>query len=46
LRLKQYDVALAYAEKGMELAKKNTDIEKEVLITKLKIDIYEQARGF
>ena len=46
LRLKQYDVALAYAEKGMELAKKNTDIEKEVLITKLKIDIYEQQEDF
>ncbi|HUM53548.1 MAG TPA: tetratricopeptide repeat protein, partial [Chitinophagales bacterium] len=40
-RLHQYDAALQYANKGFFLAKEIQDVEKEILIIKLTIDIYE-----
>ncbi len=46
LRLQQYETALAYANKGIQLAVKLQDIEKEVLITRHLISIYEQQHDY
>ena len=45
-RLHQYDTALQYANKGFFLAKEIQDVEKEILIIKLTIDIYEKQEDY
>jgi sensor histidine kinase YesM len=46
LRLKNYDAALEYANNGILLAKEIQDIEKEILISKHIIGIYEQQEDY
>lgn len=46
LRLQQYETALDYADKGIALAIKLQDIEKEIIITKHAINIYEQQQDY
>ncbi len=45
-RLHQYYAALQYANKGFFLAKEIQDVEKEILIIKLTIDIYEHQEDY
>jgi len=46
LYLKKYDVAIQHASTGILLAKKIHDIEKETLIVKKMIEIYEEQHDY